>query len=146
MRLVILFPIALIACYSISCRSNETKDQSTLIISHQECSDCLDAHVDSGEVKISSLIRAQFKGIERKGGRIKREPNLTDLNLNDDLLFKQLWGGYLKVNIEKDTLNYDFFNRYRVKGYVMGFDSTGHTVFKVTEYAVLDSLTNKKFE
>jgi hypothetical protein len=138
--------IVLIVCFSISCVSNENQDESTLIISHQECSDCLDAHVDSGEVKISSLIKAQFKGIELKGGRIKSEPNLTDLNLNDDLIFNQLWGGYLKVNIENDTLNYDFFNRYRVKGYVTGFDSTGHILFRVTEYAVLDSLTNKKFE
>jgi hypothetical protein len=141
-----VFSIALITCYSISCSLNEAKDQSTLIISHQECSDCLDAHVDSGEVKISSIIKAQFKGIELKGGRIKSEPNLTDLNLNDDLLFKQLWGGYMKVNIENDTLTYDFFNRYRVKGYVLGFDSTGHTLFRITEYAVLDSLTSKQFE
>jgi hypothetical protein len=141
-----IFLLGLIICFYLNCQESSDKNNCVLIISHQECTDCLDVHVDSGEVKIPKHIQALFKGIKLKSGRVKNEPNLADLNLNDATLFKHLWGGYFKVNSENDTLNYDFFNRYRVKGYVLGFDSTGHTLFRISEYAVLDSLTNKKIE
>ena len=125
---------------------NKSNQECNLIVSHIECTDCLDLQVDSGEVKIPKYIGKQFHVIKLKNGFLKKEPNLTDLTLNDTVIFSRLRREYKKGQIGEETQYRDFSFKYRVKGFVTGFDKNGHTIFQINEYFRLDTIYSNQFE
>jgi hypothetical protein len=139
------YTILLLCLFLANCQSKS--DECILIISHQECTGCLDFQIDSGDVKILESVSGQFKEIKLKNGYIKKAPNLTDFKFKDTSLFTRLWGEeYFKVNGFGDTLRYNFDKKYRIKGSIIGFDIKGNTLFTLTQYQELDSIYSKQFD
>jgi hypothetical protein len=126
----------------------------TLIIAHHECTGCRDFVIDSGDIKMADTVLAKFKPYIDPHMRLDmreiqdtfKEPNLSDFIVSDTTLFNKLWGNVTQVNYWGDTVHFDFSKKYRVKGWVVDFDSVGNTFFKIKEYTLLDSVYAQRFE
>jgi hypothetical protein len=125
-----------------------------LIIAHHECTGCRDFVIDSGDIKMADTVLAKFKPfidphMRLEAGEIQdtfKKPNLSDFIVSDTALFNKLWGNVTQVNYWGDTVHFDFSKKYRVKGWVVDFDSVGNTFFKIKEYTLLDSIYAQRFD
>ena len=85
--------------------------KTTIIVGHNECTDCADLQVDSGFIYISQNLFDQIDTMKKDTGLFT--PNrisASDLYLSDKKYFYKLW---------PDTINFkDFYKVYRVTGKV----------------------------
>jgi len=117
---------------------------STLIVRHQECTECSDLYIDSGTVFISSKVIAQFDSESKKNLKDKdnifysqfKRLNTSDLLLDNKNDFYKLW---------PDTVTWkDWGKKYRVTGRITEYKGM-RLKFKLLDYKLLDTLYAKKF-
>ncbi len=113
---------------------------STLIVEHQECTECSDLFVDSGIVFIGGNAINQFDS-DQKNNRKNRmhslKLNTFDLCFEDKNDYYKLW---------PDTITFkDWDKKYRVTGKVTGYHES-YLTFKLLNYTLLDTIYAKKFD
>lgn len=102
-------------------------DICTLIIRHDECTDCQDIVVDSGEVIVPEKIKRNFRGKKLIGGYTSKL-NTHDMRLENDSVFRELFGS---------PPDWQFENRYRVLGEVIGLKDSCELIFRIYRYEKL---------
>jgi hypothetical protein len=148
------FLMLIVICFG--CQNVDRIDNNlcTLIITHHECTGCRDFVIDSGDIKMADTVLAKFKPYINPHMRLEvgeiqdtfKKPNLSDFIVSDTALFNKLWGNVTQVNYWGDTVHFDFSKKYRIKGWVVDFDSVGNTFFKIEEYTLLDSVYAQRFD
>ena len=99
---------------------------SSLYIHHEECTECLDAYVDSGTVYLPDTVFRQMKlRYDNRGSSFV--PSVSDLHL--------LGKGDVTAELFGDSLNYGELQskKYLVTGKVIGIKGLG-IVFRVDTY------------
>lgn len=129
-----LFFIIITGCWrsEFSKRDTDTDAKSNSVVSeiivyHDECTDCQDIVVDSGEVFVPEKIKQNFRGKELMGGYTSKL-NTRDMRLENDSIFRKLFGS---------PGNWQFENRYRVKGEVIGLKDSSELIFRIYRYEKL---------
>jgi hypothetical protein len=102
---------------------------STIFISYHECTECLDAWVDSGQLFIDQKTREQIVDVVKKRG-IGFAPNGHDLFLTGQGKIAEILFG--------DSSNFEehWHDKFMIKGKAIGIKSYG-IVFKVDTYKKL---------
>jgi hypothetical protein len=103
---------------------------STLYITHHECTECLDAYVDSGTLYIPPALHEKLKQVERTKGA-SFVPNSKDLYLTDPEKINELLFG--------DSVTYGerLNNTYYITGKAIDIKGLG-IVFRVDTYKKLN--------
>ena len=106
---------------------------STIKISHKECTECLDAWVESGDLFLPYALKTQLLEIEETKGR-GLLPNGRDLylvNANNESIEAELFG-----NQENYLTKWE--NQYEVTGIVTAIKGHG-LVFQVETYEQINT-------
>lgn len=113
---------------------------STLIVEHQECTECSDLFVDSGIVFIGKNVIAQFDFEQKR----KTKSRINTLKLNTlDLCFEDKHDYY---KLWPDTISFkDWGKKYRVTGKVTEYNES-YLTFKLLNYTLLDTIYARKFD
>jgi hypothetical protein len=117
---------------------------STLIVKHEECTECKDLLVDSGTVYVDRTTINYFDSLFRTRKSSPDEIpvhtnliNTMDLYLENPKDFRKLWK-FPDVS--------DCYKRYRVTGKVTGPKYTYSLQFQIKRFTLLDTVYSKKFD
>ncbi|KAF5028010.1 hypothetical protein DSECCO2_663530 [anaerobic digester metagenome] len=120
----------LIISVVLSCnyRSDKETTLSSVIISHQECTDCYDAYVESGVLIIPDEIDKRIVEKEKQtGAQISRKDLIL---IGEGNISEELFGNQSNF--------IDKWNRkYQIDGYVTDFRD-GALVFQVNSYKIIE--------
>lgn len=116
---------------------------TTLIVRHEECTECKDIYVDSGIIYLSQKIISDFisSNLNKQRGKSNNKNeymfssrlNTKDLYFTNEADLNKLW----------PTLS-DFHKLYRIRGRVT--ENSGSTLkFDLSSYVLLDSIYARKF-
>lgn len=104
---------------------------SRLRISHKECTECLDAWVENGDLFLPYSLKEQLLEIEETKGR-GHLPNGSDLylvNANNERMDEELFGN-------SENFQTKWHNHYEITGFVTAIKGHGF-VFRIDEYKQL---------
>lgn len=106
---------------------------SRLKISHRECTECLDAWVESGELFLPYSLKDQLLEIEEKKGKgfLPNGKDLYLVNHNNEPMDEELFGN------QDDFLN-KWHNHYEITGFVTAIKGHGF-VFRIDYYKQLNA-------
>ena len=106
---------------------------SEIIISHQECTECLDGFRENGKIYISENIMRRIEKTANEKG-LAYIPNGNDLYLvGENKIVEKLFG---------NTLSPKMSSKYLVKGKVVDFNGYGY-IFRIIKYKNVSSGTEK---
>lgn len=107
---------------------------SSVVIYHSECTECLDAEVESGQIFLPYSLEKELKSIFKSKGSIflpsGRDLYLFDANLNEigDVLFGN-----------KENFMTKWHNKYYIKGKIIGIKNSG-LIFRVDSFEKIGTL------
>jgi hypothetical protein len=116
---------------------------TTIIVHHDECTECRDIYVDSGTVYLDHQTVRYFDSLAKSRIRPADEIgtfdgliNTVDMYLEKSTDYKRLW---------KFPDAGDLYKKYRLTGRIVLNKKNQWIVFKIKHFTLLDSVYSKRF-